>query len=182
VIKQAWLYPVSQLNLLIPDLPNLQVTPTGLKANGTQTLQGATYRYWTGSNLAAATLQVSLQGLIPTGGADPRAVAAASGVNGVATVPLATTPLMQKEVPIAMGSILLVALCVALVLPLRKQKVVDRATALQQEKTTLIQRIAQWDDQQASGKIEVPAWSHERARLKSTLLEVAHDLAAATKK
>jgi len=68
-------------------------------------------------------------------------------------------------------------LSVALILPLRKQKILDRATALQQEKAALIQRIAQLDDQQASGAIETQAWSQERARLKSTLLEVAHELA-----
>ena len=176
-VDQTWLYPIGQLNLLIPDLPNLQADVTALKANGTQTVQGTAYRYWSGSNLPASSIQVSLRGLIPSGGTDPRAAAGSSGV----VAPLAAVPPLQKEVPLAVGAVILVTLTAVLVLPLRKQKGMDRTAALQQEKTTLIQHIAELDDQHASGALATATWSQERARLKSALLEVAQELESRSK-
>ncbi len=178
-IEQQLLYPVGQLNVLIPDLPNLQTDVTGLKANKTQTVQGTTYRFWSGDNLPTQTIKINLRGLIPLGGTDPRVAAAAPAAGASATIamPLAATPPLKPAVPIAVGGVLLVALAGVMILPLRRQKTMTRAATLQQAKTTLIQRIAQWDDQHANGEIETPVWSQERARLKSNLLEIAREAA-----
>ncbi|MCX6049892.1 MAG: c-type cytochrome [Chloroflexi bacterium] len=183
-IEQQLLYPVGQLNLLIPDLPNLQVEVTGLKANQPQTVQGVAYRFWSGDNLPTQTISVNLSGLIPTGGTDPRAVAAAStaGTGAVTTVPLAATPPLKPAVPIAVGGVLLVALAAVVILPLRKQKTMDRALALQQEKAALIQNIAQLDDQHDTNELETSVWAQERAELKSQLLAVAREIALEEKK
>ncbi|CAN5502657.1 hypothetical protein BH10CHL1_BH10CHL1_20920 [soil metagenome] len=183
-IEQQLLYPVGQLNLLIPDLPNLQVEVTGLKANQPQTVQGIAYRFWSGDNLPTQTLSVNLSGLIPTGGTDPRVAAAASTTNAgaVTTIPLAATPPLKPAVPLAVGGVLLIALAAVVILPLRKQKTIHRATALQAEKTTLIQQIARLDDQHDTDQVETPVWAQERALLKSQLLAVAREITLEEKK
>jgi len=168
-LEQQFAYRIGQLNLLIPELPNVQTEVTGLTQSETQAIQGVNYRVWVGDELSNP-VQVVLSGLTPAGSADLIRLAPDGSV-----LPLSTPPL-ENMLVLGVGAVLLLGLAVAAYVPLRKQGRLDRTTALQQEKTALVQHIARLDDQHTNGELQTPAWAQERARLKATLLEVAQML------
>ncbi len=169
-LEQQFAYRVGQLNLLIPELPNVQTNVIGLTQSETQTIQGVNYRVWVGDNISGP-VQVALSGLTPTGSADTIRLAPDG------TVLPSSTPPLENTVLLAVGAVLLLGLAVAAYLPLRKQGRLDRMAALQQEKTALVQHIARVDDQHANGELPTQVWAQERVRLKATLLEVAQEIA-----
>ncbi|MCB0039565.1 MAG: c-type cytochrome, partial [Caldilinea sp.] len=66
-------YPVESLNVLVADLPGLEVSAAApLEDVGNQTVQGNPYRVWTGELTGAQPVEVTLANLIPAGETDPR--------------------------------------------------------------------------------------------------------------
>ncbi|MDQ3248015.1 MAG: c-type cytochrome [Chloroflexota bacterium] len=174
-LEQQFLYAANQVNLLIPDLPGLEADAPSLTSGGTQTLEGVAYRLWGVDALAPLTpVQVNLRGLLPAGANDPRATVADAAVEPA--LPRTDMPPLEPVVPLAVGGFLLIAMVGGVWLPLRKQKRIDRKTVLQTERTTLVQHIAELDDEYADGALDAKAWSAERGRLKATLLAVAQEL------
>jgi hypothetical protein len=173
-VEQAFLYPISQLNLLVADIADLEVDVAALEFVGNEAIQGFSYRLWGGQELAPQTIEVALTGLIPVGGVDPRAQASAADA---AAMPEPATPPLQPVVPLALGGVLVVLLIGLVAWPLRNARGIDRATALQREQERLIERIAELDDRHAQEQIDGETWARERARLKSSLLDVAGQLA-----
>jgi len=168
-LEQEFPYRVGQLNLLIPELPNVQTEVTGLTQSETQTIQGVNYRVWVGDELSNP-VQIALSGLTPAGSADSVRLAPDG------TVLPSSTPPLENNVLLGVGAVLLFGLAIAAYLPLRKQGRLDRKAALQQEKAALVEHIARLDDQHATGELQTQTWAHERARLKATLLEVAQEI------
>lgn len=170
-LEQRILYPVGSLNLLVTDLPGMEVTAPDLTYVGVETVQGIDFRRWTGEGLQEPALRLQLRGLLPTGEVDPRDLA------GNAPGLVAATPPVEPVVALVLGGFLVVILVGALYLPLRRQGGIDRTAALAQERDALLDEIAALDDQHAAGELDATAWSYERARLKSALLAVTQELA-----
>ena len=168
-LEQPFPYRVGQLNLLIPELPNVQTEVTGLTQSEAQTIQGVNYRVWVGDELSNP-VQITLSGLTPVGSADSIRL----GPDG--TVLPSSTPPLENNVLLGVGAVLVLGLAIAAYLPLRKQGRLDRKAALQQEKAALVEHIARLDDQHANGELQTQTWAQERARLKATLLEVAQEI------
>jgi hypothetical protein len=170
---QEFAYPVADLNLLITELAGMDVEAPALTYVGTETVQGFTFRRWAGQALAGQEVAVRIRGLIPAGDPDPRAV---GGNEAGALVARPATPQIEPLAALSLAGIVLVALAVTLYIPLRRQARLDQRAALSQEKASLIQQIAELDDQHATGQLDADGWAQERARLKRALLAVAQEL------
>ena len=182
---QEFLYPIDQLNLLVADLPALEVQAPDLSFIGDDALQGLSYQLWGGQNLTPQSFDVTLTGLIPPGGIDPRQAAAPAGAvaegeqaaTADSRVAVATTtPPLEPIVAFSIGGGLLLALIGASIWPLRRMGNQSRREALVEEKAALLQRIAELDDDAAAAKIEQTLWIRERAQLKRRLLDLAQQL------
>lgn len=170
---QGFAYPVANLNLLVTELPGMEIDAPALTFVGAETIQEFTFRRWVAQGLSEQEVPVRIWGLIPAGDPDPRAVV---GNEPSAAVVRPATPQIEPLAALGLGGILLVALAATLYFPLRRQAALDRTTALTQERAALIQQIAELDDQHAAGQLSVEAWADERSRLKRTLLAVAQEL------
>lgn len=182
---QEFLYPIDQLNLLVADLPSLDVQAPQLSFIGTDALQGLSYQLWGAQDLTPQSFSVALTGLIPPGGIDPRQAAAPltmpEGGQPASTDPnvaVATTaPPMEPIVAFSIGGGLLLLLIGASIWPLRRMTGESRRDVLLLEKEQMLKRIAELDDLAATSEIEQTRWARERAQLKRRLLDVAQQLA-----
>ena len=178
-IEQPFLYEIAEANLLVAELPKASavqldvLTPdveNALSFSDTQEIQGSTFALWTGTDLTPQTIVLDFNGLIPTGGSDSRGQREPQ--------PALDTLRAPQAVPWALGGGLAVALLGILAWGLRRPAGQSRSPqqTLAAERDALVQRIAQLDDQHAIGTVADERWAHERARLKSRLLEVAGQL------
>ena len=170
-LEQQFQYPVSRLNLLVADLPGLEINVPGLESAGTQDFQGRVYHVWQAADAGVEPISVSFSGLLRSGDADPRAVedAGAAGAESRAAAP-------PYEAWMAWAVGLLAALALAGVLTWSWQQgrleSADTPENLRAQRESLLQQIARLDDLHALGEVSDDAWRAQRAQLKNKLLEV----------
>ena len=169
-------YPVENLNVLVADLPGLEVSAAApLEDVGHQTVQGNPYRVWTGELTGAQPVEVTLANLIPAGETDPRDEPA------IATPFVAPAP----EPPPATISPIFAALGIgALVLIVgggilywkysRDKRSTKMLVADQRER--LLTEIAALDDRHDAGDLDDETWSAERVVLMNNLRTVTAEL------
>ena len=168
-------YDADLLNILIADLPQLEaaVSVAGEAAPpaGEESVQGVLFRRWSAAAPAEATVTLSLQGLIPAGGDDPRPGAE---TNLDRRLPVAASPL-DRRIPLAFGALVGLILAAASALAVRRQRVLAAlpAAELEAHRGRLAAQIARLDDLHALGELDAPAWRRRRARLWSEMLAVA---------
>ena len=183
-LNLSMLYAVDQLNLLVADLPGLTVEAPALHFVGDQPLQGVNFKLWNTtslvSNTVTNTVRLTLRNLIPAGGTDPRTVPAANAPVGpnsaVDPTAMPSEPPLEPLVALALGGALTLILAVGALWPLLTRRTVARPVALAAEKATLIQHIAELDDEHALGKLDAATWTRERAQQKGQLLAIAREL------
>lgn len=174
--SQSFLYPVGALNLLIPDLPNLEVTVADLAPTDPQTIQGIAFRRWAATGLSMPSIDLELSNLPPAGAVDPRALGA-TDASGATTLPAsASVAAIEPLVVGVLGALLLLALAGVLYVPLQRQQATDRRQVLAAEQEALIEQIAELDDDHEAGALPTAVWTRERAQLKRSLLAVAQEL------
>lgn len=180
VIELPIINALDTLNLLVADLPNLDVTVDGLPFVENNNIQGADYGLWGSADIAAGTtIRVSLDGVLTENDIDPRALAAPegdlTGGNEQRTATATAEPI--GAVPaLVLGALLAVLLGGVLVWSTRKSSTAQITRSLTNEKKALLQQIATLDDQHARGDIDDSVWEAERNRLKRQLLLVARTL------
>ncbi|MCB9120874.1 MAG: c-type cytochrome [Caldilineaceae bacterium] len=169
-------YPVESLNVLVADLPGLEVSAAApLEDVGNQTVQGNPYRVWTGELAGAQPVEVTLANLIPAGETDPRDEPA------IATPFVAPAP----EPPPATISPIFAALGIgALVLIVgggilywkysRDRRSTKKLVADQRER--LLTEIAALDDRHDAGDLDDETWSAERVVLMNNLRTVTAEM------
>jgi hypothetical protein len=171
-IEQPLLYPVEGLNLLVAELPNLQVSASAaggqLVASGEQNIQGFLYRLWTGSGFAPQPITLQLNGLLAEGAQDPR-IPVAAGQPAAAI-----TPGLDPMIALAVGGGLLLLLAGVVVWRWRSQESEAAVSEedLEARREELTEMIAELDDQHASGEIDDAEWQNQRSALKRALLAV----------
>ena len=174
-IEQPFLYDMAAANLLATVLPDdsavelAVITPDAPDAfsfAGTEEVQGNRFLLWTGADLAPQTVVLDFNGLVSTGGRNPREQAASAA------------PGIPVSAPWLLGGALAAGLAGALLWGLRQQPANGGSTqqTLAAEREALVQRIARLDDQHAIGTLADERWARERARLKRRLLAVAGQL------
>lgn len=177
-------YPANSLNLLISELPGMQVAVTGLESIGPQDIQGQTYQMWQSENITPdQTVLAQLSDLLAAGDIDPRASAGATGASGASgsqnTSVSARVPQLEGWTPWALGGVLLLGLAgiIAWAWRARLAESADDPKALmRRQRAELIQRIAKLDDLHAVGEVSDDNWQQQRARLKAELLTVTLQL------
>lgn len=172
-IDQEFLYPVTQLNVLIADLPQLEVTSPDLVDAGPQDFQGSIYHIWQGANLAAGAVQMNLAGLLEQGSVDPRTLG-----EDVASSATTSANVMSPWVPYASGGLVLIVLIGAFVWAIQQGRIFGGASThdVQRQRLELMRRIAHLDDLHALGDLSEEAWTSQRAQLKAQLLVVTGGL------
>ncbi len=169
------LYEIELLNLLVADLPNLEVdTSLGSSSGastGQDTVQGILFRRWSAPLPADAPVQVALGGLIAAGGRDPRP-GGETELNR--TLPVAQPPL-DPRIPTGFGSVCAAVLLAASILLLRRQRSRREPTAeqLAARRLALVEEIARLDDLRSLNELDERVWQRRRAQLKRELLDVA---------
>lgn len=176
-ITQTFLYPVEALNLLITELPGLEVDAGDIPFVGNETIQETTFRRWSTNELTEPRVQLRLSGLIPAGSPDPRGGEGAAPTTGAATT---TVPLLEPTATYLLAGLVVLVLAGALYLPLRRGQQ-SQSDELQQQRTELIEQIAALDDRHTIGQLSDQEWATERARLKGALVAVAQTLAQTRK-
>ena len=172
-IAQEFLYPVTQLNVLIADLPQLEVSAPELLNVGSQDFQGSIYHILQGENLAAGVVNVNLSGLLEVGSIDPRAVGA--------TVDSSATPSASELtpwIPYALGGLVLLVLAGIFIWAWQRGRISsgERKAELQRQQGEIMRQIAHLDDLHAVGDLAEDAWRSQRAQLKAQLLSIASGL------
>ena len=175
-LAQPFLYAINSLNLLVSDLPDLDIEVTGLEFVEQRELQGISYGLWSGSNLIEPEIQVQLQGVLPPEGLDPRAFVEQENDDGQRTPPPRTTPPLDYRVPLGMGGFVTLLLIGVLIWSNRRPNRLDRTALLEKQKAELMAQIAALDDRREEGLIAEAEWSKQRAQLKVHLLDVANQL------
>lgn len=169
--SQRFLYPTTQINLLVAELPQLEatITPSGaapLEAVDSQEFEGRTYRIYQPGSLPPTEIEVALSGLLAADVADPRAEA------GVAPIPTETfAPWMAWS--IAGLGVLMIGGGVWWAWRNGRVRVADQEQDLRQEVNDLARRIAQLDDRHALGQLNSESWQQQRSLLKARLLEIS---------
>lgn len=177
-VSQALRHPTGEVNLLVADLPDVEVTVQGLDFAQTDTIQEVPYRIWSGAELAAGTeIGVEIAGGLALGDVDPRLFAQEQTDEGVAG-PTQTADPLEPIVPLAIGGLLALALAGVFVWSVRTGTSENADDALAAEKDDLIDRIAALDDSHARGEIDTDRWMAKRAPLKRQLLDIAQQLDA----
>ncbi|GIV75664.1 MAG: hypothetical protein KatS3mg050_0058 [Litorilinea sp.] len=169
-LPQEFAYPVTALNLLVADLPQLEVQVEGLTGVGSQEFQGRTYRMWQADNLPATRLELDFQGLLPPGAVDPRQPQGNTGMG-----PVGTVPVLAPWMPWATGGLVGILLAGVLLWSWRRGRLgaPPQPDELRQRQMALLQHIARLDDRYALGELDQQTWQQQRARLKAELLAVA---------
>ena len=167
-------YDTAMLNLLVADLPDLEVELSIADevqvSEGEETIQGVFFRRWSAPVSSSYPVLVTLRGLIAEGGRDPRPE---RGTQLNREMPVAAPPL-DARIPLAFGSIVILVLAAALALFVHRQRTKSPPTAEQMaaRREELIDRIARLDDLHALGELEESAWQSERASLKRELIGI----------
>ncbi len=183
-VQQPLDYKMSGLNLLIADLPDLDVEATASQADlqfvGPQDIQGLSYLQWSAESLDPQMFTLTLSGLIEAGGEDPRLQALPAG--GVTSATSAATSDVDPAIALTMGSILLVIIAGVVVWRWRsgaQQSAAPVRTSVSPEKQRqrLIQQIAQLDDQHALGNLDEDSWQSQRAAFKRELYALNNEQA-----
>ncbi len=171
-VTQSFLYPVTLLNLLIADLPNLQVEVTGLESAGSQDFQGRTYRIWSAENLAAGDVQLALTGLLAADAVDPREMGAATDAQGAPLAVASFAPWMAW----VSGALVVVMLAGVVGWAWRNGRIqtATRGEDLKRQRQELLQEIARLDDRHELGEVSGQEWARQRAQLKARVLMLAN--------
>ena len=168
-------YEIALLNLLVADLPTLDVEVSladdARVATGQDTIQGVLFRRWSAPLSADAPVRIALRGLIAASGRDPRP-GGETQLNR--SLPVATPPL-DVRIPLAFGSVVGLVLLAAVILFLRRERAKGAATVedLTARRQELIAQIARLDDLHALGELDERAWQQQRASRKDELLAIA---------
>ena len=168
-------YEIAQLNLLVADLPALEVdislADDAGAATGRDTIQGVLFRRWSAPVSADTPVRIALRGLIAAGGRDPRP-GGETQLNR--ELPVATSPL-DARIPLAFGGVVGLVLLAAVTLFVRREG--SRSAPTLEDWTTrrqdLIAQIARLDDLHALGELDERAWRQQRAQRKAELLAIA---------
>jgi hypothetical protein len=178
-LAQEFRYPVQTMNLLIADLPELEVAAPGLEFASTEDLQGRPYQLWRTAGQVPDQLQVSLSGLLEAGDVDPRALEMGGAVAAAST---ASAALLEPWVVWFLGGLLVVTFGGVLLWSYRQGLVAasEQARDLRQQRETLLRRIAHLDDLHAVGEMNGETWRKERASLKAQLLDVSQRISEVT--
>lgn len=183
VLHPKYVYPVGQVNILVADLPDLQVSITGLTKQSVEEIQGRSYQLWVGGP-PVDPIEVSIRGVLEAGAVDPRAgtqaadSAAGDAANtGGVTSDSATQFTVDAPIAWGMAGVLVLLLAGVLLYPLRS-RTADPQLALQVEKEQLVKQIAELDDLHAIEQIPTSFWQQRRAQLKSRLLDVLQEMKA----
>jgi hypothetical protein len=177
---QRFLYPTTQVNLLVAQLPQLQATIAPQDAAAWQPLdsqefQGRTYSIYQGANLPATEVTVELTGLLAANAADPRTEIGTE--TGAVSTPTETfAPWMAWSI----GGLSVLMLAGTLLWAWRSGRVqsAEQAQDLRQEVDDLARRIARLDDLHAIGQLNGESWQQQRSQLKARLLESMRRLQA----
>jgi mono/diheme cytochrome c family protein len=174
-IRQEFLYPVRLANLLIPELPGLNIEVSPLEDRGTESIQGDSYHIWQTDNLTGNEITVGFTGLLRPGDPDPRADAA----SGQVSASPANTARLDSRTAWVLGGFIAVLLAGVLIWASRQtaEQEADPEELLLREQDFLIAEIARLDDLHTLEEIDDAAWQHERSQLKARLLKVAARLA-----
>ncbi len=170
---QEWAYPVEEMNMLVAELPSIDVSAYPLVYQSNDTLQGIEFQLWTGDSFAVGEgVTVELSGLLAADDVDPRALVDTQTEGAANAGTLAPNPaIMDVKAPLIVGILAAIALAVAAFLGWRRTQGTS-GNDLAHERDELVRQIAELDDRHASGELTTPQWSNERARLKSRLIEV----------
>jgi mono/diheme cytochrome c family protein len=177
-------YPAKSLNLLISELPGMQVAVTGLESLGPQDIQGQAYLMWQSENITPdQRVSAQFSDLLAAGDIDPRAPAGAMGASGASgtqnTGASVRVPQLEGWTPWALGGVLLLGLVGMIAWAWRvrlAQSADDPKALMRRQRSELIQRIAKLDDLHAVGEVSDDNWQQQRARLKAELLTVTLQL------
>ncbi|MCB0132455.1 MAG: hypothetical protein KDD78_16450, partial [Caldilineaceae bacterium] len=183
-IIQPFAYDVGLVNLLVAELPDLDVAVDTLEYVENDTIQGVEYRLWNGENIGAgSTISVDLNNVLEEGAIDPRALVAAqdnaagAAVDVAGSMPSQTAPPLDPTIAWAMGGLLLLTLGGVFVWSLRGPQKMDKKTILANQRAALLNDIAALDDEHALGRMSDMEWTAQRARLKSRLFDIAQQQA-----
>ncbi len=171
-------YAVDEMSLLVAELPNLEVEIPGFALASRETFQNQTYQLWRAEGSIPETLTIRLNGLLRADDVDPRTVQGAGAPGGVAAaggVATAAAPQLASWMPWAIVAALLLGMVGVVAWSLQGGKFsrVDHQRTRKTQQAALLQRIAQLDDQHATGEVSEPEWQQQRARLKAQLLALA---------
>jgi hypothetical protein len=163
-VRNEFNYPVNRLNLLIGDLPEIDVSVPGLDNMGLQDFQGSSFQVWQGTDLTPGPVSAHFFGL-----------------GGLAPNP-ARTGNLETGVLFGLGGMLTLLLVTALTLSWRQGRFDTSMEPenLDQQRAYLASQIAQLDDLHAAGALDEAQWRRRRAQLKVEALEVAERQRAST--
>ena len=168
-------YEIALLNLLVADLPDLEVDVSLAAedgaATGQDTIQGVLFRHWSAPVSADAPLMIALRGLIAPGGSDPRP---GNETRLNRELPVASPPL-DARIPLAFGSVVGLIILTAVIVSFRRERARATPTAQQwaARRQELVAQIARLDDLHALGELDERAWQQKRAQRKLELLAIA---------
>ena len=178
-VNQRFPYPLNNLNLLIADLPGLDVAVEGMAYVGEDSLQGAAYKLWNQSDLSALTpIDVRFSGILAPDTDDPRATAPSEEARVAAAPPTATEPPLDKKFAFGFGAIVALLLPALALLGRRRQQNDRPARSMAAVRDELIDQIARLDDAHHNGRISTSVWEEERTDLKAELMAIATTLRA----
>lgn len=169
-------YEAALLNLLVADLPDLEVDVSFAGdvpgATGQDTIQGTLFRRWSAPVSPGEPVLVSLRGLILEGARDPRPSAEIQPGQELAVA----APPLDPRIPLTFGVAVSLALLAALALFVYRQRDGSAPTAQQLalRRAELIAQIARLDDLHALGEMGQEPWQRKRERLWKELHDVAH--------
>lgn len=178
-LEQEFLFPVVDGNMLVADLPGLQVETAEMTFDSTADMQGQAYQIWRAGNMEPGTVTVNLNGLLAQGSADPRAM---MGTAGGAAGSTATTGTLQQADPLmepwmigvvsgVVGAALVFTVLVAVRRGSTSAKPSRQDVATTRE--ALLEQIADVDDRHALGEIDDNQWLQQRSTLKAQLVELS---------
>ena len=168
-------YETESLNLLVADLPGLEVDlalEDGSRGPaGQETIQGVLFRSWSVPLSGSYSVDLSLRGLIAAGDSDPRPDREAQPS---IELPISTPPL-DVRVPFTFGGVFTLVLLVSLLVFVQRERTRNPQTdeQLAARREELIESIARLDDLHALGELEERSWKKKRASLKRELIDVA---------
>lgn len=174
-LAQEFAYPVKSLDLLVGDLPGLQVEAPALANAGVQQFEGGqNYQMLRAEGLEPGLVEVSLTGLLPAGAVDPRATGATAGADAGVVVP-GTIALMEPWMVWLSALVVSLGLVGAVVWAWRQGRITsgDSKVELRRQRNDLLRRIAHLDDLRALGEMGDDTWRLQRVQLKAQLLEVS---------
>jgi len=171
-LEQTFEYPVSTVNLLVADMPGLEVDIPGLDPAGTRDFNGSPFRVWSAADLGLEPIVINLTGLLRSGDVDPRAVQGATSTS---------SPTAPYEPWMAWLIALLAVVSLGGVLTWSWKNgrfdSSDTPESLGAQRQELLRSIARLDDLHALGEIGDSTWQAQRAQLKNRLLEIDGQLA-----